>query len=226
MIDYTKLIEGINGGTIRPSSFERKLDEKGHPLTIYNFPDYKCQVHAHFRDEAREEIIEAHIWTYSRKEKWPEPIDNYTLGMLRHFSGDDPKKADPFVVYTKNTGTESKKNTGTKTKPKKSKKKVVIFSILAGLILVMLLLASGNRNNRHHVNYNGWITLNQSVSQKGVTLVTGKKYQISNKVDAGYLLWIFVEKPRDPNDGQWYPGKKTGVPMCIPFKYVKRYYKK
>ena len=77
--------KGIISGDIKPARVKKTHDKKG-PLTTYYFPEFNCEVHAHFNDETREVIGRAHIKHGFSDEKLF--IDNFILAMLRHHSED------------------------------------------------------------------------------------------------------------------------------------------
>ena len=83
--DADAFIQGLVTGRIRPTEVLHKTDEHGQPLTIYVFPEFKCAVHAHFKDADREIVAPSHIRPFSSSAK-KVPIDNYTLAMLRHYA--------------------------------------------------------------------------------------------------------------------------------------------
>jgi len=97
--DYNAFVKGIVDGNIKAANVKKEHDDEG-PLTTYDFPEFKCQVHAHFNDDTRELVGRAHIKSYSGD--FVSFIDNYTLSMLRHHSEDkknelsQQKKTDNF----------------------------------------------------------------------------------------------------------------------------------
>lgn len=85
-IDTEQLINGIRNGTIRPSKVGTRRTRDGKLMTFYKFPEYKRQIHIHFDDEKREQILPSKIKSFSRDKKDDVWIDNYTLALLRHFA--------------------------------------------------------------------------------------------------------------------------------------------
>ncbi|NQT03150.1 MAG: hypothetical protein HQ580_14070 [Planctomycetes bacterium] len=83
--DYDTFVKGIVSDKIKPATVKRQYDKEGEPFTNYDFPEFKCQVHAHFNDEQREEIGICHIKLYGSEEMLSF-VDNYALSMLRHHS--------------------------------------------------------------------------------------------------------------------------------------------
>jgi len=81
--DHNNFVKGIVSGNIKPATVKKEHDDEGQ-LTIYDFPEFKCQVHAHFNDETREVVGRTHIKSYSGD--FMSFMDNYTLSMLRYHS--------------------------------------------------------------------------------------------------------------------------------------------
>jgi len=157
-IDKDNFIKGIIKGEIKPSKVETKLDKKGQPLTIFYFPQFECQVHAHFTDEKREAIVPSHIVPYSRDPKDILPIDNYTLAMLRHHAEESgalsvPIERNPFFS-------------------KKDRK--LLLLLIIGIFLVLLLTILFNKNE---TTYKTYITLKETLHIHDCTFVPGVKYK-------------------------------------------------
>jgi len=84
VVDTKAFVKGIISGEIKPSSVRTELDKQGNRFTIFDFPEFKCQIHSHFADVEREKITSAHIIPYSRDEKSEDFLDNFALAVLRH----------------------------------------------------------------------------------------------------------------------------------------------
>jgi len=82
--DYDGFVKGIISGYIKPAKVTKQHDSKG-PLTIYDFPEFRCQVCAHFSDEDGEITGECHIKPYGSA-KLLSFVDNYALAMLRRYA--------------------------------------------------------------------------------------------------------------------------------------------
>ena len=77
---------GILQGKHKPSKIEKKFDKKSKPYLIFDFPEFKCQVHVHFNDELLEEISYAKIKLYGAKQEEEIYVNNQLVAMLRHYT--------------------------------------------------------------------------------------------------------------------------------------------
>lgn len=84
MFNETEFINGILNSRVTPSRIEKHRDKEGEPYQNFDFPDFKCQIHVHFKDEQLEQISFGKIKIYNKKEEIF--IANEKIAMLRHLT--------------------------------------------------------------------------------------------------------------------------------------------
>ena len=163
-IDADALIRGIISGDIKPAKVENKLDKEDKPLTVFDFPQFSCQIHAHFTDEEREEVALAHIVSYARKEKESLPIDNYTLAMLRHF-------AEESGALISSSGQSPSIH-------KKTRKGPWLIWIIVGILLLVIIFIRNKPHSKDKPKRLSYITLNETYITEVCAFHPGKRYRL------------------------------------------------
>lgn len=175
-------------------------------MTVFDFPQFSCQIHAHFTDEDREAIALSKIVPYSRGEKDSLPIDNYTLAMLRH--------------YAEESGALSAKAGRSQPTTKKQRKRLLAFWAFTGVLLLflitMIFINEEDRAKESNREFR-YVTVKETIHAQGCVLEPGIKYDTapgkppdpSNKNVYGYYLI-----GRIPNSENW------SDPRSTPYRFI------